>query len=480
MTLQELSDDLLPSFPLSIQKDVQTAVRYLAQALHCTDPQHCTPEHYNLPLPTLYRLIETSLSDQGKSGHTIRNTKNLLSRLFRLAAEQDRFSLVPTPLTKHYTSADKPIRPGLIFKQRHGKDLPYPQWPIELQEAFTAYQTWATAPLIPGRPARFRKRVSTLEIYRRRMEGYFGYLYHVEHLTPTFEHLFDLSHITAYVHWHVNICHQRSTLTIREFLSQLLALTNQYRLLPELRAQLATLRKTIPAPTPIFNKADAWVPLATLAEIGLALWPKKQPKDLPHPNIPHAGSRYAARAGLSLMFQLWTFIPYRQRNIREMRLGTNLRKDTHGIWRLTFRGEQLKIATKRGQTNVFDLPFPDKLVPLLEDYLSTWRPILLAKASHPYDHVFLTWRGAPYQSENMTKTTQHNVYRYTGKHWHPHIIRTVWATEWIRNTHGDFYTAAIMLNDRLETVIANYAHLLEENVAEKAYRLIEERNRQGK
>ena len=37
-----------------------------------------------------------------------------------------------------------------------------------------------------------------------------------------------------------------------------------------------------------------------------------------------------------------------------------------------------------------------------------------------------------------------------------------------------------MLNDRLETVIANYAHLLEEDVAEKAFRLLEERNGQGK
>ena len=80
----------------------------------------------------------------------------------------------------------------------------------------------------------------------------------------------------------------------------------------------------------------------------------------------------------------------------------------------------------------------------------------------------------------MRAITKGFVYRYTGKHWHPHIVRSVWATEWIRKTHGDFYTAAIMLNDKLETVIANYAHLLEENVAEKAYKLIDERNGQGK
>jgi hypothetical protein len=33
-----------------------------------------------------------------------------------------------------------------------------------------------------------------------------------------------------------------------------------------------------------------------------------------------------------------------------------------------------------------------------------------------------------------------------------------------------------MLNDKLETVIANYAHLLEEDVAEKADRLHDERS----
>ena len=180
------------------------------------------------------------------------------------------------------------------------------------------------------------------------------------------------------------------------------------------------------------------------------------------------------------MLRLWTYIPYRQRNMREMQLGAHLHKDPQGSWRITFRGEQLKIASKRGRTNVFDLPFPPTLVPLLEDYLATWRPLLLAKASHPDTHVFLTRFGNPYNEETLRLSTQNIVYRYTGKHWHPHIVRTVWATERIRQPPHDFYTAAIMLNDKLETVIANYAHLLEEDVAEKSYRLTEERNGQGK
>ena len=198
--------------------------------------------------------------------------------------------------------------------------------------------------------------------------------------------------------WHVNDCHNRVTLSIREFLTKLLALTRQYRPMPELRAQLVTLKKTLPIPPPTYNKADAWVSLVTLEDIARSLWPRKRPTDFRRSDHLHPGLRHAVHAGLSLMLRLWTYIPYRQRNMREMQLGYNLHKDPQGTWRLTFRGEQLKIAYKRGRPNVFDLPFPPKLVPLLEDYLITWRPLLLAKAAHPNTHVFLTRTAIPIRS----------------------------------------------------------------------------------
>lgn len=479
MLLAQLYDQLAPAFPPYARKDLQTAVRVLAKALQCSDPQHCPLEQYNQPLPTLYRLVEDYLSAQGKGPHTIRNTKNNLSRLFRLAEQEHLFSLAPMTLTPQYDSLHKPPRPGALHTQRHATHLPYAQWPSNLQDAFTAFQTWATAPLVQGRDARLRKRMSTINVYKKLLEGYFGYLYDTAHLTPTFDMLFDVALVTQYVHWHVNDCHQRPTRFIHEFLKLLLALTRQYRPLPEVRAQLDALKKTIPFPPPTYNKADAWVPLATLEEVARSLWPRKKPTDFPR-QTKHPGLRTAVHASLSLMLRLWIYIPYRQRNMREMQLGENLHKDAQGAWYLTFRGEQLKVGLRRGRPNVFELPFPPTLVPLLEDYLATWRPILLARAAHPGNHVFLTQFGTPYAGRALNSTTKYVVHRYTGKQWHPHIIRSVWATEWIRKTHGDFYTAAIMLNDKLETVIANYAHLLEEDVAEKAYRLIEERNGQGK
>jgi hypothetical protein len=477
MLLAQLYDQLAPSFPAYARKDLQTAVRVLAKALQCPDPQHCPLNQYNRPLPTLYRLVEDYLNTQGKSLHTIRNTKNNLSRLFRLAEQRQLFSLAPVPLTPRHDPKHRPIRPGAEFAQQHSTYLVYAQWPIDLQEAFIAFQTWGTAFMAPGREAHLRKRSVTIKSYRQAFEGYFGYLHFTAHLLPTFDHLFDINLITNYVHWHINDCHKRPTIAIRLFLTRLLTLTIQYRPNSELHKQLIDLKKTIPIPPPTYNKDDAWVPLATLDEIGRKIWPWKKPKRVQYGF--DSGTETANHAGLSLMLRLWTYIPYRRRNMCEMQLGENLHKDAQGRWHITFCGEQLKVAARRSRINKFAVPFPEALVPYLEDYLTIWRPLLLAKAPQPSTYVFLTRRGTPYLGNTLSNTTKNLVFRYTGKYWHPHNVRSVWATEWIRNG-GDFYKAAYMLNDKLETVIASYAYLREENVAEEVFNLLDQRNGHGK
>jgi hypothetical protein len=451
-----------------VRKDLKTAVRVLAQALQCSDPQHCPLEQYNQPLPTLYRLVEDYLSAQGKSAHTIRNAKNNLSRLFRLAEKQQLFSLTPPQLSVRYNARKIPNRPG--SPPHTGTYLSLRQWPRELQDDWTAFVTWATLPLVPGRDASLKKRLTTIENYKHHLESYFGYLHHTLHIPAlTFNNLFDISFVTRYVQWHINILHKRPTLFIKEFLTHLLVLIHQYRPQPELEEQLVKLQKTIPRPYPLYNKEDAWVPLKTIDAIGRAQWPTRPPKTQ---QDRHPGIVFAAQAGIALMLRLWCYVPLRQRNMREMLLDTNLAKDTDGKWRITFKNDQLKIATKRGKPNIFQVAFPHDLVPVLKEYLSRWRPILLARTSQDERHVFLKRNGQPYDMTSLWNATRYAVYSYTEKRWHPHIIRTVWATEMIRNGMS-FLDVAYMLNDRPETVIAKYAHLRDEDVAEKSYSLVE-------
>src|SRR5262249_44681752 len=152
----------------------------------------------------------------------------------RLAEAQHLFSLVPPQIQPRHEFRQRLPRPGAHFVQTRKTYLPFHQWPPALQQAFRAFQTWATAPLVQGRPPHFRKRQQTIDDYRESFEGYFGYLHHTLQLSPTFDHLFDIDLVTRYVHWHVNDCHHKPTLTIRYFLAFLHTLVRQYRPMPEL------------------------------------------------------------------------------------------------------------------------------------------------------------------------------------------------------------------------------------------------------
>ena len=481
MLLSELYNQLVPSFPPYVHKDMQTAIRILARALDCTSPDHCILERYNRPLPVLNRLLEDYLLAQGKGAHTIRNTKNNLSRLFRLAEAQHLFTLHAPTLTRQHNFDKKPPREGR--PQKNGTYLVYKDWPSDLQEAFTTFYHWATDAVVSGRPASLRKRPATLKGYRAAFEGYFGFLIHIQgYQNVTFDHLFDFDSLTKYVYWHINDIHGKTTKAITLFVTYMLAFTAQYRPLPDLHAQLQTLQKNLPTPAVHYHKEDVWVPLSTIRAVGEQLWPDLKKLTLLSGSR-STGALYAAHAGLSLMLRLWTFIPYRQRNMREMQLGKNLYQDAHGIWRIGFRGDELKVASKQGRTNIFDLPFPPSLVPHLEEYLTHWRPRLLLSTHNTLEttlqHVFLSRVHRTYSVDSLNSLIKRQMYTYTGKALHPHMIRTIWATEHIR-AGLNFLDVAKMLNDRIETVIARYTHLLDEDVAEKAFAMTDKLTGQGK
>ena len=101
MTRQELHDQLAPpSLPQSGRTSKRPSV--CSPKPQAPDPQQCLLPQWNQPLPTLYRHVETYLLAQDKSAHTLRNTKNNLSRLWRLAETQGVFTPIPPVLTRRY------------------------------------------------------------------------------------------------------------------------------------------------------------------------------------------------------------------------------------------------------------------------------------------------------------------------------------------------------------------------------------------
>jgi hypothetical protein len=478
MTLHDLTEQLSPHFPVSVQKDLKTAVRVLAQALTYTDAKSCPLDVCLQPLPQIYQAVETYLITQGKSPYTIRNTKNNLSRLFRMAESQGVFSLLPAKMHRRFKFNEVPQRANGANTRIDGSHLPRRDWPADVEAEFAMFSSWATDPLVRGRDATWKKRPITVKGYELTFNAYFGYLHHELQIRPVqFSHLFDFTLIERFIHWHINEKWHRLTRTAHNLIKHIHAMVSQYRPNPTLAESLKALRKRMPPLRPVYNKNEVWIPLDELERVGVALWPLQSQEALAsymkyNQSRCWAGSKLASRAGLSLMLRLWVYIPYRQRNMREMKLDQNLYRTPEGHWRIRFASEELKVASKRGQLNIFDLPFPPTLIKSLQSYLTTWRPILTGREHHP--EVFLNRYGQPYCEFTIRRALQGHIYSFTGRRWHPHIMRTIWATEWIKS-HGDFYTAAIMLNDRLETVIQNYAHLMEGNIAEKAYEWVQQR-----
>jgi len=449
----------------------KTAVKALARALGYLHASECPQEAYTKPLETLYRKVEKLQA--GKGPHVIRNTKNFISYMMRKAQERAVLELPPPTLQPRFPN---PYLSGSPKRQGYVRIAPYrlnfASWPDQLRKDWEDFYRWATADYVEGRPSSLKKKPISLNmVYRPAMESFYGYLVKEKGFSPSdfsFDQLRDFSLIHAFVDWHINILHGKVTKTIYSVLVILKALTAQYFKDEALLEQLRTLAREIPSPVKTYNKEEVWVPLAELRKVGEAIWPTKKLED-----IKNGGARFARDAGLSLMVQLWCNIPYRQRNMREMELGKNLYKNTDGEWTLHFAGEQLKIAQKQGKENIFELAFPPRLVPLLEQYLEIWRPVMARKGTDPGQHVFLNIHGRPYETNALTLAVVTRVYRYTGKKLHPHLIRTIWATEYIKKT-GDLYRAAVMLNDKLETVVANYSHLSLKGVAEHAYAVMDD------
>lgn len=216
------------------------------------------------------------------------------------------------------------------------------------------------------------------------------------------------------------------------------------------------------------DKARQWFTLAELEAVGLDLWAQAQRPVARGGGHARPGLNRALEAGRALMLRLLVRVPLRQRNLRELCLGRHLYRDPQGHWQLALVGEDLKIAKRRGRVNDFRLDVsahaPD-LIPHLETYLARFRPRLPEAAAD--SHLWLTRRGRPYTVGSVYAELRVAVDRRLGRHFYPHLIRTIWATEFI-NATGDFTTAAYMLNDRVETVLGRYQTLLDRDLQAKA------------
>jgi hypothetical protein len=517
-TLKAVLDTLIERdlIPRSRIGPIKTAIKQYAIILGYAEPAQCPMIAFHLPDDRRNRLIDEraegarlgTSAGSGLGSHALRNVKNNVSYVIRTALRQEIIGPVPGQLASSKTANS--IKTKLITSRNEWiKPNKYVLDPVpdSLEQEISNYETWSTKIVNRDRPDNLKKRVITFLHHRGTLLRTAGYLVKYRQLDADsidLAALTDPDNAIGYIDWFIEQ-QGRFTGSADLNLARLIALGRYLSIIAEspdqkeifeLRVkELRKYRGNLGLPEPVTDKTKRWISLRNLESVGLSIYPLnarriselasdtrgrlRRDKEGGYKKY----TRYAYRVLQSLLVRLNIRLPLRQRNLREMlwnperpEQGRNLYK-REGKWRVRFSSGELKISHVKGKVHRVEHDFPDDLVDLLEEWLSQWRPILISsqkearmgteKAGSGQEFVFLDSVGTPLALQQVTWAFESATFKFTGVAMNPHMIRTIWATEYIKSTKN-FIDAAYMLGDKVETVLHSYANLLDEDCEKRA------------
>jgi hypothetical protein len=479
MTLQELLETMIHEgiMPPSRIPPMRTAVKQYAAMLGM-DPAQCPPAVYHLP-PAQFRSFIEANAPATVGPHALRNLKNNLRFLLRTGVARHWIAPLADPL--HSWREARALSDGWRTPYHEGITLtPYVLRPLppKLAAEFQAFAQWCSSPYVHDRPASIKKRASSLGLYERQISSMAGFLVHLQQKEPDTLTFLDLTNPTLvdhYTSWWVTR-RGKVTITIHHALRSLKVIA-QYWLKDEARTEgITRIKQALGQPESVRDKHKRWLTLEQLEAIGCSRYPFNAKRLLEYEYARRlyrgrraSGSmrRIAIWVELSLIIRLLVRIPLRQRNIRELQLGQNLIPPSTptGTWQIRFRGAELKVGYRHGRENILVHNIPSAIQGLLEEWLTRWRPLLLKEANDPY--VFLTEKGNPFRPEGLYSAITRTTWKFSGVRMNPHLIRDIWATEYIKSTR-DLIGAASRLGDTVESVLRHYAHLLDADAESRA------------
>lgn len=176
---------------------------------------------------------------------------------------------------------------------------------------------------------------------------------------------------------------------------------------------------------------------------------------------PPRSLEYALLVRDALILALFVSNPLRCKNMVNLTYtpgrGGQVHRAGGSGWRIRIPGNLFK-NRKRVRNQTYTVPVAGWVVPLLEEYVEIARPILMqGKAEHGY--LLTTKFGKKYVNlgAHVFTLTQRYIPECGGIG--PHAFRHLVATDWLTQFPNDYVTVAELLNDTLEVVLKNYAHL---------------------
>jgi integrase len=482
MTLQGLLDMAIQHQLIKETRiePIRTAVTQYAAMLG-VGPAACLPAVYDLADHQLTALVHTQAP-----AHWNRRTRSTFSNhlqcLLRLGREQGWLEARDTQFKSWRNHRDGP-KEGWVPRHELPPKLIYrlQEMPASLEQGIQTYLQWCQRVVQPGRPHSVKKRATTCHGVSEGLTRMAGFAVHVQHLPAellTLRDLCDPALVHAFIQWWVEERRRKLTPGLRNIIVHLEVIARHWlKDLTIAEALKDLLKGDLAVADAVRDKQTRWLSLAQIDAVGQTVYPLNptrlhdfweartiqrhltDPMRYPLPAKSCNLTLYASWAGVSLILRFLVRRPLRQRNIREMTVQRNLYQDHEGLWRIRFSGQELKVDRRDGGVNRYKCVFPPDLVPWLEEYLTIWRPRL---ATAGEEHVFLNSKGHPFTANRLTGAVAASTMRFARVGVTPHIIRDVFATEYLKQHPGDAAGVAKRLGNTIAVVYRHYAHLLDQ------------------
>src|SRR6266508_48707 len=455
-TLQAIFDALVDGAVILPKRigPVRTAIKQYSLMLGYSDPTECPISAYLKPDAARNQVIEEK-APRTLGTDAVRNLKNNVSFVLRKAIELGVVSPLAEELDSWRESNPKKLMPKRnesIYSDKYAID----PLPHRLEEEIAAYENWSTKIINRDRPRQLRKRPITFFHHRQTLVREAGYLVKCKGLkreSITLLKLVDSKNAIDYVEWCIerqgkhtkgSVAVLSNIIALARYLEISLERCKQKSIIQQWLSELRRFSATLGAPVKVQHKDKRWLSLAQLEVVGRSIYPlnARRVNELSKHHRwylarGHSLDKrrrvfriYAFRVLQSLLIRLVIRLPLRQRNLREMRWapaapedGQNLyRKD--GVWRLRFRGSELKVAEVRGEENYLSYEFPSDLVGLLEEWFDNWRPVLIAaqkcedkgkeRLTNGQELVFMNSWGRPLTQDQVTHAFEMATFKFSG------------------------------------------------------------------
>jgi len=367
------------------------------------------------------------------------------------------------------------LLPNLSPPRRLAYGVPLKEWPKQIRMQVEKLIKWKTDEVSPDRAKRGRHRLISALIFERFVCRLYGFVSKIQRRQPSnLRSLFSKASLFSFVNW----CREERQVRKVSLFNPLGMVYSIVKTYPYFKGGDFEWPGNLVAQLED-NEEDEYLAsearkLKLVDYDSLEELPQKIRQDAAKA-CTKPSKKYAAAMRDALLIEWLVTLPWRQRNLREMRIGrqedgANIYKAPLDDDRISRPGwlveelrgnphlevRQFRFRPREIKTNHFVRGIlPKQIAVPLEEYVSSFRPLLIT--GNDPGTVFLNDFGGPYSMISIYNRVTEITFRYLGRPVYPHLFRHIFATKFLEEQPENYLTLSkILWHREVKTTIRLY------------------------